>query len=445
MRIKQISITKLFGIFDHVIPLNLDERITIIHGINGVGKTSILKLINGLFNIKYSDIRSIPFQDFKISFDQGDYVLVTKDSQEENKKSKILALFQDKNGTKEKFDFQTLFRNIKGFRERSLSFEEYIPELKRISLREWFYLPDGDILSLEEIIERFGHRLPLTIGEEFKQLPEWLQNLRESLNVRLIESQRLFRFSNDFRSESIRNRSPKMELSVVTYSDELVENIQLKLTEYGKLSQSLDRTFPARVMKTKIVVELTDSQLREKLEQLENERKNLIHTGLLIQDESNFQITDDNLDESTRKLLSVYVEDVERKLNVFSDLAPKIELFQRIINQRFTHKTLVINQGKGFILETDQGEPLSLTDLSSGEQHELVMLYELLFKVKPGSLILIDEPEISLHVGWQVKFLEDLQEIAKLADIDILLATHSPDIINGRWDLTVELKGKGIS
>jgi predicted ATP-binding protein involved in virulence len=48
MRIKQISVTKLFGIFDHVIPLNLDERITIIHGINGVGKTSILRLINAL-------------------------------------------------------------------------------------------------------------------------------------------------------------------------------------------------------------------------------------------------------------------------------------------------------------------------------------------------------------------------------------------------------------
>jgi predicted ATP-binding protein involved in virulence len=55
MRIKQISITKLFGIFDHVISLNLDDRITIIHGINGVGKTSILGLINGFFSGQYSD------------------------------------------------------------------------------------------------------------------------------------------------------------------------------------------------------------------------------------------------------------------------------------------------------------------------------------------------------------------------------------------------------
>jgi predicted ATP-binding protein involved in virulence len=69
-----------------------------------------------------------------------------------------------------------------------------------------------------------------------------------------------------------------------------------------------------------------------------------------------------------------------------------------------------------------------------------VLLYQLLFKVKPNSLILIDEPELSLHVAWQKQFLRDLQEITKLASFDILLATHSPQIIHDRWDLTVELK-----
>jgi predicted ATP-binding protein involved in virulence len=38
MRIQQISVNGLFGIFDHVIPLNMDERITIIHGPNGFEK-----------------------------------------------------------------------------------------------------------------------------------------------------------------------------------------------------------------------------------------------------------------------------------------------------------------------------------------------------------------------------------------------------------------------
>lgn len=81
-----------------------------------------------------------------------------------------------------------------------------------------------------------------------------------------------------------------------------------------------------------------------------------------------------------------------------------------------------------------------MTDLSSGEQHEVVLLYELLFKVSEKSLVLIDEPEISLHIVWQKEFLKDLLEIIKIRNFDVLIATHSPSIIDENWDLTVELE-----
>jgi predicted ATP-binding protein involved in virulence len=143
------------------------------------------------------------------------------------------------------------------------------------------------------------------------------------------------------------------------------------------------------------------------------------------------------------------VEDVEKKLSVFNDVASKIDLLRRIINSKFaySYKEMNFNKDKSFVFKTlyhssvSDSDTLLPTDLSSGEQHELVLLYELLFKVEPKSLVLIDEPELSLHVGWQVQFLKDLQEIVKLADLDILMATHSPDIIQDRWDLTVELQG----
>ncbi|WP_242038138.1 AAA family ATPase [Tolypothrix sp. FACHB-123] len=59
MRIQQISVNGLFGLFDHVIPLNMDERITIIHGPNGFGKTAILKILNAFFNNRYSELLTI--------------------------------------------------------------------------------------------------------------------------------------------------------------------------------------------------------------------------------------------------------------------------------------------------------------------------------------------------------------------------------------------------
>ena len=38
------------------------------------------------------------------------------------------------------------------------------------------------------------------------------------------------------------------------------------------------------------------------------------------------------------------------------------------------------------------------------------------------------------------KFLNDIKEIINLQNIDIVIATHSPQIINERWDLTVNLE-----
>lgn len=44
---------------------------------------------------------------------------------------------------------------------------------------------------------------------------------------------------------------------------------------------------------------------------------------------------------------------------------------------------------------------LSLEQLSSGEKQEIVLFYELIFETDSQLLLLIDEPEISLHIMWQ--------------------------------------------
>jgi predicted ATP-binding protein involved in virulence len=82
---------------------------------------------------------------------------------------------------------------------------------------------------------------------------------------------------------------------------------------------------------------------------------------------------------------------------------------------------------------------IPLVALSSGEQHQLVLYYQLLFKTNKHSLIMIDEPEISLHIAWQKLFLKDLQEVIAHNPFDALIATHSPQIIHDRWDLTASL------
>lgn len=437
MRIKQISVTELFGIFNHVIPLNTEDRITIIYGLNGIGKTAILRMINGIFNLRFSELRSIPFKDFQVDIDNGSYIRVNKSllASEENQ----LTFYFKQNSRSKELKFVPNTLEVKEISDVPISsiLDDVVPGLERISSNRWLYVPTNEILSLKEALERFSDFLPEKI--RLKNIPQWMEQLKKSIEINFIQSQRLLNLADNTKFRIERSRT-LMIPSVASYANELAANIQAKLAEYGTLSQSLDRTFPVRVVQQKNSTDITDPQIRHKLHELEEKRSHLINTGLLDNDENqNFEVQE-TIDESTKKVLSVYVEDVERKLKIFEELAQKIELIKRIINQRFTYKEINISKDKGFTFIC-HGNSLSPTQLSSGEQHELVILYELLFKVKPNSLILIDEPELSLHVEWQVNFLKDLQEITQIANVDVLIATHSPDIIHDRWDLTVELKG----
>jgi predicted ATP-binding protein involved in virulence len=449
MQIRKISVDGLFGIFNHVIPLNMDERITIIHSPNGFGKTVMLKILDGFFNSQYSVFRNIPFNKFSIELDNGNIIEVVKisDSSKKSKESIRIEFNKINSKTKETHPLAERKTSSEDINFPTGIIEDIIPELEQVGIEEWIYLPTRETLSLGEVVEQFEHLLPPPFKKQSSSEPEWLKSIKKDINIRLIESQRLLNFVPNRPSRGYGR--PSMEPTVSAYSQDIAQRIQSKLAEYGTTSQSLDRTFPARVVQQQSSSDLTDNELRDKLNELEKKRSRLIDVGLLDKDEnSDFQIQQQGIDESTRNVLSVYVEDVEKKLNVFKEIARKIELLRTIVNKKFaySYKEINFNKEKGFIFKTlyhpssSDKDILSPTDLSSGEQHELVLLYELLFQVQPYSLVLIDEPELSLHVGWQAQFLRDLQEITKLVNLNVLMATHSPDIIQDRWDLTVELK-----
>ena len=439
MRINKISIAKLFGVFNHPVSLNMEDRITIIHSPNGFGKTALLRIINGFFNSRYSEICTIPFAEFRIDFDDGSHLQITKsiDTPEQEKDKDLMFYFAKPGAEQEIFSPNLVMDSIDlsvGINVSSDITDDILQSSGEIETPTQI-----SELQLESIFISASRKLMSKLARRVKEEPKWLSELRSSTDVHFIETQRLLTPSSVSKA-AVDTKHPSMIPSVNIYSQELAEDIQAKLAEYGALSQSLERTFPARIFNNKTPSVLTEEMLRNKLNEIEEKRSRLREIGLLDKDENpDFQI-EQHIDGTTKKILSVYVEDVENKLMVFKELATKIELFTRIIKQRFLYKNMSISKEKGFTFTTADGKPLSPTDLSFGEQHELVMLYQLLFKVQPNSLVLIDEPEISLHVAWQVEFLKDLQAIIKLANFDVLLATHSPSIIDDRWDLTVELQ-----
>ncbi|MCI0607425.1 AAA family ATPase [bacterium] len=424
MRVKEISVKKLFGIFNHSIPLNMEERITIIHGPNGFGKTIMLRMLDGFFNFRYAVWRATPFEEFRIDFEDGSYVKFLPFKGSSNPVADVYFAKPGSGGKSEQASILLLQLPAES------AHDDYPPESS-----------DGG-----ENYERRANRLGMleSIRQSREREPEWLNELRKSVSIHFVRADRLLKRKVLDRQQG-RLFSPddriNLEITADRYAKELTEVIQAALAEYGEVSQSLDRTFPARVIKETPAPNFSSYELQQKLRSLEEKRAHLMGAGLLDNDDAVDGQLQQEVDDRTKSVLSVYISDTEKKLGVLDKLAAKIDLFKKIINQRFFYKKMSIGKEKGLIFTTPNGQPLPAGRLSSGEQHELVLLYELLFRVEPDSLILLDEPELSLHVAWQQQFLEDLREITKLSSIDVLIATHSPQIIHDRWDLTVELKG----
>ncbi|MDR0680944.1 MAG: AAA family ATPase [Dysgonamonadaceae bacterium] len=141
-----------------------------------------------------------------------------------------------------------------------------------------------------------------------------------------------------------------------------------------------------------------------------------------------------------QRAFSIYLEDWEIKIAIYDELLAKIKLFLSIMdNKGMTNKSFTVNAAQGFCFTSSDGKPLDLSNLSSGEQHETILLYEMLFNAPPDSLVLIDEPETSMHIAWQIEFLNDIEKIAKLSKLSFIIATHAPDLINDKMDLCVDL------
>ena len=211
------------------------------------------------------------------------------------------------------------------------------------------------------------------------------------------------------------------------------------MAAYGRQAQTLDQTFPQRLVSAD--GQLPADELRKRMASLDKKTDELRAMGILNDTHTSpFDAASlDGMDSSQGLVMTLYVVDTERKLQALDDLADRIRLLLNSVNGKFRNKQVRLDTDGGLVTEVDGGAPLPLDALSSGEQHELVLHYDLLFRVRPNTVVLIDEPELSLHVAWQKKFLPDLLEIVRLSGFDAVIATHSPYIVGDRDDLLVPL------
>jgi len=85
------------------------------------------------------------------------------------------------------------------------------------------------------------------------------------------------------------------------------------------------------------------------------------------------------------------------------------------------------------------GKEFDIDNLSTGEKTLLSKVLYLYFKGVKNKIILIDEPELSLHPAWQNRVLKLYENFAKENNCQIIIATHSPHIIGSAKNVYIRI------
>lgn len=444
MKLVRVEFTKLFGYFDYSIDFH--DTVTILHGLNGCGKTTMLQTINAVFNKEMDTIKSTDLQSVSFFFSTGAILKIDRKKiyldPEKEKATGIIYLAYSiiENGKETVFDS---FENTDEYQDivkRFLKGYRPFPFLERINESAWYDRKRETKLNLEEVIAEYGTIIFRRYSREYLEddIPQPVQDILASMDVRLIAADRLTvakRVERQYGEDNI-----KIERRVNLIAKDLSQKIRDTIQQYAQLSQAKDRTFPLRAIKQSSP--LTVDEIKSKMIELESKRKEFVDTGILEEEQDDIGIHDllDAITESNRQNLSLYAIDTEEKLNALSSLSSSINLFRNLIDKNFNNKRIVFNKDYGFrFVATYSDSTILPQSLSSGEQHELVMFYDLIFNASENTLILIDEPELSLHIKWQLDYVDELLQIISATKFSAVLATHSPQIIHDKWDLTVSL------
>jgi energy-coupling factor transporter ATP-binding protein EcfA2 len=416
----KLTVHGLFGQLSHEVRLNHEDRVTILTGPNGCGKTHLLNILAAVVSLDSTALVRLPFERAHVLFSDDAHLSVARlDTGEPG---------IDISAGKGKVTFGSVRLLMEDLHRRL----DVPDRFERIDRDRWVDIAEGRTVSDLWIRRNFSRS---------QKLPEQYEFLREFQTFpapTLVATRRLDIDPSDFDERSAPSRRRReAEARILSY----VERIRSQIAEARRaslaVSQRADRGFASRAL-DKARASVNEGELRKRYESLSSLHQSL-HANALTEESVGVEFPSGRTNPTERRILNLFLDDWEEKLSPLQPVHEKLQLLRAIVGEKLVGKSLVIDTHGELSFQSESGQQISVDMLSSGEQHLLALFTMLLFAAGLQSLVLIDEPEISLHAAWKHAFLDDVLKVVAVNRQKVVLATHSTGIINGRWDLVQEL------
>lgn len=405
----EVQVEALFG--GTGFGLALDEQAVVLTGENGSGKSTLLRAINCVGEENWQELSQLPLEALELAFRTGNPLRIEK--------------------TDDGLSFSSGGQHWNFNAEAAAQMEQHTVHGMR-----WYGQPAAQQLQLRNVLV---HRSGEVEEVEALMQPDWLTDIAERFHTKMISARRL---EHRLRPNSGSEEERPLPV-VVQYAQKLRDRMRDELSAYAAESRTQEKNLPAQIVQAmQSPSEQSESreELGDEVEQLRKEvlqlADSLARVGLFQEEDPEQQVSDYPRDEL---LILLAVREVYRvtkvRLQRLTELRSDLELFSSFLNERFSSKRIVLSPDSGIEVELPAGEGISPSKLSSGEQQLLALAYELLFETEPMSVVLLDEPELSLHVAWLKGLLGAFLEMGAIRQLQFVIATHAPAVLAGHLEL----------
>jgi ABC-type lipoprotein export system ATPase subunit len=457
LSVKRVEVHGLHGRID--LELDLHPDVNILYGRNGSGKTTLLHIIANILSGSLDRFIYLQFQDVSLELSDG---------------SDISLVRPENVGPKENWLISVLLNNQEITRINPILAREVdLPISQNVTAARYFPLSSPSLTLREALAEqRHIRQVAQTLPGEgaayfpaFRTMIEaWRSADSRDHDFRLYipeppanspfedsEESRLTRLARELFGRFV----PEIDYpSVIEIEHRLSDEIQS--TEYAVATLTEDLLSAAFVDAFAALSESGTSPVEDRirnstdspdavLERIEILVKTLNESQIADVSETRQVLVPQQLREHLPRLattgqsdtglrvLSVYRDFLEKQLEVQRLAFARIKSYIGSVNEFLEGKRVVISRSTDdrhepkVQIEFDDGSRESLKVLSSGERQVVSMLFAASSStMERSSVVLIDEPEISLHIDWQRLLIKRMVE--QLGGRQLVVCTHSPEI-----------------
>lgn len=417
-KIELSSIHKRYGL-----NISFNKTLNVLHGQNGTGKSTLLHIIANIANCDFWRFAFIEFSSIKVLYSNGLSITLLQTETEYGKEIKI----QTDSGSDFSFSKKDAYeivnlteedRNLRDFMHPLLSkMQEFIKE-NNLRVIETSYFP-----AFRTMLEAWSSQRE-TEGSRFSRRPIAIRKSTAFSRNLFGQFLPVINFPSPIDiEESLRDEIRDAQIRIARYESSIFSDSFVKVFS-ALLSGASTNVDTDELLRE--ISQLTDSSNNSKLGDFEENS----NTYRQLQDLVSKSSESNALASSAAGALAVYRDALKERQKFQKHAFSEIDSYFGVVNSFLERKELAYQLDKQrripkVGLKFPDESWSSIKVMSSGERQLLTMLYAV-NKMSGNATVLIDEPELSLHIDWQEELLGKMME--QLGDRQIIVCTHSPSI-----------------